>query len=386
MAHLGIELTPSHVRAVRRGWRGALTTAETAWRPDAPEEAVQALRAALGNGAVSSVRLAVSPLLLHVKEVHIPNVGAMEQWRAIALQPARYFAEPSGDSTLAVAWHRDSRLAFATDAERVEHWSRAFGALGPITMVLPVAAALPFSGLPNATYAVAVAGDNVATATIAEGRLTGARVARRGSTDSARELPPYNELRGEWRAAFGAASARAVEDWESLTTAESQQRLRARRLRSFATTAAAFVFALIAALAALDYSRASYEARLDRAIAVAENAAQPGLALRRRLAGLEHEAQLLRGGSRGAADALQTLAALSERLPRDVVVMRLRITDDEWQVSGRARGGKASAIIPALESDARFTDVRMTSASTRFREDAQEFESFSVAFRVRPTD
>lgn len=386
MAHLGIELTPTHVRAVRRGWRGALTSAETTWSPDVPEEAAQALRAAFGNAAASSVRLAVSPLLLHVKEVHLPNVAATEQWRAISLQPGRYFAEPSGDSALAVAWYRDSRLAFATDAARVERWTRAFGALGPVTVVLPAPAALPFTGLPNATYAVATAGDSVATATIADGRLTAARVARLGAPAAARELPPYNELHGEWRAALGAASARAVEDWESLTTAESQQRLRARRLRSFATTAAGFVVALLAALAALDYSRAAYEARLDRAIAVAESAAQPGLALRRRLAGLDHEAQLLRSGSRGAADAVQTLAALSERLPRDVVVMRLRMTGDEWQVSGRARGGKASAIVPALESDPRFTDVRMTSASTRFREDAQEFESFSVAFRVRPSD
>ena len=386
MAHIGIELTPTHVRAVRRGWRGALTSAETTWSPDAPEEAAQALRAAFGSAAAASVRLAVSPLLLHVKEVHLPNVAATEQWRAISLQPARYFAEPGGDSALAVAWYRDARLAFATEAARVERWTRAFGALGPVTVVLPAPAALPFTTLPNATYAVATAGDSVATATIAEGRLTAARVARLGAPAGARELPPYNELRGEWRTALGAASARAVDDWESLTTAESQQRLRARRLRSFAATAAGFVVALLAALAALDYSRAAYEARLDRAIAVAESAAQPGLALRRRLAGLDHEAQLLRSGSRGAADAVQTLAALSERLPRDVVVMRLRMTGEEWQVSGRARGGKASAIVPALESDPRFTDVRMTSASTRFREDAQEFESFSVAFRVRPSD
>lgn len=386
MAHIGIELTPTHVRAVRRGWRGTLATAYTAWSPDAPEEAAQTLRTALGSTAASSVRLAVSPLLLHVKEVQLPDVAATEQWRAIALQPARYFAEPGTDSALAVAWHRDSHLAFAADAARLDRWNRAFAALGPITAVLPAAAALPFSALPDGTYAVAATGESVATATIAQGRLTAARVARTASPGTARALPPYNELGGEWRTAIGAASARAVEDWESLTTAESQGALRARRLRTVATTAAAFVVTLIAALAALDYSRGAYETRIDRAIAVAENAAQPGLALRRRLAGLEHEVQLLRGGLTNTADAVQTLAALSERLPRDVVVMRLRMTGDEWQASGRARGGTASAIVPALESDPRFTDVRMTSASTRFREDAQEFESFSVAFRVRPSD
>jgi hypothetical protein len=150
-------------------------------------------------------------------------------------------------------------------------------------------------------------------------------------------------------------------------------------------SASAAIIAIVAALAALDYARSAYEQRLDRAIVVAENNAQPGLALRRRLAGLEREAQLIRL-SAASNDAVHTLAALSELLPRGVVVIRLRMTADEWQASGRAHGGEAAAIVPALERDARFTDVRMTSPSTRFREDAQEFESFSVAFRVRPTD
>lgn len=386
MAHVGVELTPTRIRAVRRGWRGSLTTAESAWNPEAPEEAAETLRAALGGNSAASVRLAVSPLLLHVKEVHLPDVAAAEQWRAISLQPARYFAEPGTDTTLAVAWHRQTRLAFAVDAARLERWTRAFAALGPVTLVLPAPAALAFTALPDATYAVASMGDSVATATISQGRLTAARVARGASRGAGRELPALDGLGGEWRAAVGAASARAAEDWESLTTGASQQALRARRLRAVAAAAAAFVIALIGALTVLDYSRGAYETRLERAIAAAERDAQPGLALRRRLAGLEHEAQLLRGGSTGTFDAVQTLAALSERLPRDVVVLRLRMTGDEWQASGRARGGKASAIVPALESDPRFTDVRMTSASTRFREDAQEFESFSVAFRVRPSD
>jgi hypothetical protein len=77
---------------------------------------------------------------------------------------------------------------------------------------------------------------------------------------------------------------------------------------------------------------------------------------------------------------------MSELLPRGVVLTRLRVNGDEWQASGRARGGEAAAIVPALERDGRFTDVRMTSPSTRFREDAQEYESFAVAFRVRPAD
>ncbi len=388
MATIGVELTPSRVLAARRGWRGQVTPAELAWSPDAADDAAAALRATLGTA--SSVRLSVSPMLLRVKELQLPGVAATEQWRAIALQPARYFAETKDGASLAVAWHRESRIAFAADAARIADWMRAFAALGPVTAILPSPVALQYAAPEDGTYELSGegggGGDSVATASIERGHLTHARMTRRSHVASARALPSRGPLGGEWTAAFGAATATAVEDWESLTTTESQRTLRTRRVRTLVASAAALLLALIGALAALDYARAAYEARLDRAIASAERDAQPGLALRRRLAGLEHEAQLLRSGAAASNDVVQTLAALSELLPRSIVVTRLRMTGDEWQASGRARGGEAAAIVPALERDARFTDVRMTSPSTRFREDRQEFESFSVAFRVRPTD
>ena len=384
MATIGVELTPSQVRAVRRGWRGQLTSAEFAWTPDVADDAAAALRSRLGTA--SSVRLSISPSLLRVKEVQLPNVAATEQWRAIALQPARYFAETTDSAALAVAWHRDSRIAFAADATRIAAWMRAFAALGPVTAILPSPVALQYAAPEDGTYELSAEGESVATATIEHGHLTHARVARRNHVAATgRALPPSGALGGEWTAAVGAAAATAMEDWESLTTGDSQRSLRTRRVRTLVAAAAALVIALIGALIALDYARGAYELRLDRAIASAETDAQPGLALRRRLAGLEREAQLLRSGA-SSNDVVQTLAALSELLPRSIVVTRLRMTGDEWQASGRARGGEAAAIVPALGRDARFTDVRMTSPSTRFREDAQEFESFSVAFRVRPTD
>lgn len=383
MAHLGLELTTTHLRAVRRGWRGALETLEISWNPDAPSEAVDLLRARFGAGA-SSVRLAIAPMLLRVKEIQLPGVAPAEQWRAIALQPARYFAEQA-ETPSAIAWHAESRLAFAIDEPRIGRWVRAFSALGPVTAMLPSPLTIAATQLPDGTYEVAQSAESVAVMAVTRSRLTHARVVRRAQTSRGHALPSYAGLAGVWRAATGAASLRTVEDWESLTTTQTQRALRARRMRSVFTAAAACVVGFIAALAALDFARSTYETRLDRAIAVAEQDAQPGLALRRRLAGLEREAQLLRTPA-SRLDAVQALAAISELLPRDVVVTRLRMTGDEWQASGRARGGQAAAIIPALEHDGRFVDVRLTSPSTRFREDAQQFESFSVAFRVRPTD
>ncbi|MGQ0643107.1 MAG: PilN domain-containing protein [Gemmatimonadaceae bacterium] len=384
MRCIGLELTATHVRAVRRSWRGAVATLEIAWDADDPDGAAATLRAKLGTA--SSVRLAIGSLLLRVKEVLLPDVAPAEQWRAIALQPARYFAELGSSVTSAVSWHRAAQLAFAIDAERVDRWVGAFSTLGPVTLIVPAPVALQFTGLADGTYEISAAGDAIATASLAGGRLTHARVARRAQSNPAREIPPAGALGAEWTVAIGAAAARGVDDWESLTTAASQRGLRTRRVRGVAMHTAAMIVALIGALAALDYSRSTYEARLDRAIVAAEGGAQPGLALRRRLAGLDREAQLLRASVPGSNDAVHTLAALSELLPRSVVVTRLRMTADAWQASGRARGGEAAAIVPALERDPRFTDVRMTSPSTRFREDAQEFESFSVAFRVRPTD
>ncbi len=383
MAHLGLELTPSQIRAARRGWRGALETLEVPWNPEAPSDAAELLRARFGTGA-SSVRLAIAPTLLRVKELQLPDVAASEQWRAIALQPARYFAEQA-ETPLAVAWHGESRLAFAIDATRLELWTRTFSALGPVTAMLPSPLAIAATSLPDGAYEVSSSGESVATAAIAAGRLTQARVARRGHAGQVHALPSYGALGGEWRAAGGAASTRVMEDWASLTTARTQRGLRARRMRTVFATAAACLVALIAALAALDFARSTYETRIDRAIAAAEQDARPGLALRRRLAGLEREAQLLRAPS-STLDAVQTLATISELLPREIVVTRLRMSGDEWQASGRARGGQAASIVPALERDGRFIDVRLTSPSTRFREDAQQFESFSVAFRVRPAD
>jgi hypothetical protein len=374
MAQLGLELTPSQIRAVRRGWRGALETLEVPWNPEAPSDAVELLRARFGTGA-ASVRLAIDPTLLRVKALQLPEVASGEQWRAIALQPARYFAEQT-DTPLAVAWHGESRLAFAIDAARLQHWVREFSMLGAVTAMLPSPLAIAATSLPDGTYAVASTAESVATATISGSRLTAARVARRGNAGPVHALPPYGMLGGEWRAAGGAASSRVTEDWESLTTTHTQRGLRRRRMRGIFTAAAACVVALIAALAALDFARSTYEARLDRAIAAAEQDAQPGL---------EREAQVLRAPS-STLDAVQTLAVISELLPREIVVTRLRMTGDEWQASGRAHGGRAASIVPALERDRRFIDVRLTSPSTRFREDAQQFESFSVAFRVRPTD
>ena len=81
-------------------------------------------------------------------------------------------------------------------------------------------------------------------------------------------------------------------------------------------------------------------------------------------------------------DPLRVLAALGERLPRDVTVLNARAIGDEWRIDGTATN--AAAILPALDGDPRFVDARFLAATARYREGGKTYESFSLAFRAKP--
>jgi hypothetical protein len=74
------------------------------------------------------------------------------------------------------------------------------------------------------------------------------------------------------------------------------------------------------------------------------------------------------------------LAALGRRLPPDAVVQGLRADGDTWQVDGVARD--AAAVVPALDADPRFVDVRSAAPSSRVEGAGGARETFSVAFRA----
>jgi len=64
-------------------------------------------------------------------------------------------------------------------------------------------------------------------------------------------------------------------------------------------------------------------------------------------------------------------------------VLSLRASAADWQIDGTALD--AAAIVPLLDRDDRFEDVRFLSASSRFRDGDRTYETFSIAFRVRPS-
>ena len=120
--------------------------------------------------------------------------------------------------------------------------------------------------------------------------------------------------------------------------------------------------------------------RLTQLSSDAAPAQRAALRLDRALA----EQQLL-----GVADSLNSagttpsamLARLGVLLPRDAFVQRLDWDGNAWRIDGSA--ADAPRIVPLLDADAHFSDVRIVAASTRFLDAGKQRESFSIAFRAK---
>ena len=94
----------------------------------------------------------------------------------------------------------------------------------------------------------------------------------------------------------------------------------------------------------------------------------------------EAEAATLREVASRRADPLDALAAISAALPRDAVVLSARANGSDWQLDGTA--ADASALVPLLDAHQRFDSF--LAATSRYREAARSYETFSIALRHRP--
>jgi hypothetical protein len=385
MSSVGIELTPELVRAVSRSrWRGShQRTLEVRWDPAQPEPTVAAFREALGP--VGRIALSVSLGFLHVKRVNLPPVPPSDRKRMLALEPDRYF--PVQGEPLAIALSAETDLAFAMDAALLERWIDAFTAWGPVEVAEPApvsfARALAGRGA-DGTYRVAAGPGELGVVELRGGRV-----------DSARRLPgpsdipgllPLPDLAGvsaEFLAASGVVGAFGAPFSEMLTTERVADGIHARRVTSALLASAACAAALVFALWSLDGSRERTLRETRAAAAAIEPRAADAVELQNELTSIRTEmAQIQQLGGTATTDALGVLAALSERLPPGAAVASLALQADEWRVEGTA--ADASQIVPLLDADDRFQDVRILSASTRFRDGARTSETFSVAFRARP--
>ena len=106
-------------------------------------------------------------------------------------------------------------------------------------------------------------------------------------------------------------------------------------------------------------------------------------AAQERLGRAVREQSALAEASRRAAqpDApAAVLARLGALLPRDAFVQRLEWNGAEWRIDGSAND--AALLVPLLDADAQFVNVRAAAPSLRYREGGRARSSFSLVFQA----
>lgn len=381
---VGVELETDRVRAVvLQRWRAApRATCEVEWDATDPASLVARLRERCGPA--SRIALSVGLGFLHVKHVGLPPALVEERRRMLALETDRFFAV--GEEPLVVALHGERNLAFAIEEGLLAHWIAAFETWAPVDRIealpLSLARALGRAGA-DGSFAVPAQPGEHGVVELHGGRLHGARrIPGDAPAPATQSLPDTRGVPGAYLAALGAA--RGLEDTldGALLPARHAARIRRRRTARTTVAAAACIAALALALWAADRSRERTLQAIRATVARIEPVAAQAIVQREALEALDRESAMITAISARRPDPLRVLAALSERLPAGATVLSVRANGEAWQIDGRA--GDAAAILPALDGDARFEDVRFLSASTRFREGDRTWETFSIAFRVRP--
>jgi len=396
---VGVELLSDRLRAVALGRFGAAprATLEIAWDPDRPADAIASLSARFGRPR--RLALAIGLGFLHVARVTLPPLRAADRRRALALDPSRHFPvdEPVtvallGDAPVTPAKvganaPNDGEPAFALPRARLGAWLDAFGAWAPVECVeaAPTSLARALAAEPptDATYALAAGAEEVGSVQIRGGRVVGVRRVPELLLDdvSLAALPARPGVGSEYLVAWGAALGTDQPADVQLLDDGAARAVGARRVRRATTAAVACGAALGLALVALDRARERRLDRLDAEIAALAPRAAPAESLLARAATVDAAGRGADQLASRRASALRVLDALGERLPSDAVVQSLRLQGDAWEVDGTARA--AAGIVPALDADPRFADVRAVAPSSRMEGPGPARETFAVSFRAR---
>lgn len=381
MRRIGIEASATSLRAVvmrRAGW-GIARCVEVPWDPEEPDAGVAALRAQCGH--VDSIALAVGLGFTPVVRVDLPPAPHEERERMIALEPERFFvsAEP-----LETALAPDSDVAFGVPRQLLDGWLTALSTWAPVTRVDPAPVALARADRSaTGTFLMDADAETHGVVTVDRGRLVAARRVRADDEVSqATGLPAPAGVPVHYLAASGAL---AGEDASQLGTLWAPSRRRTARRMLARQTATA----LLAAVAGLVLAGAAFDQWRERTLVALENEAErltteagPALAAQQRLALLSRESEIARAVISQRANPAAALAAIGTALPQDVVVTVARSNGSAWQVDGTARS--AASLVPSLDGNEVFSNVRSLGASSRFLDGSRSRETFSVAFDVRP--
>ncbi|MBC8087987.1 MAG: PilN domain-containing protein [Phycisphaerae bacterium] len=385
---LGVALESGVVRAAMRS-NGQLTLAEVSWDPSFPEAAVDALRAKFGS--VSGIVLSVGFAFLEIAEPELPPLAGSDRRRVMLRDADRYFPV---DGAIAISPPSAAGVAFATSGDRLHRWKSAFDAWAPVRAIVasPYAIATGLSAVHRAApdgvrmLLVDASPDELGFVRLKDSQMVEARrlpMELRASLPSAVEL--LNDVylpgaAGVFASALGAIELATVPFDEMLLDDRIESEMRGRRARRQAMSMAALVATVVMLGLAID-------ARHDRALRVHQVAvdslhahSQPARIAQSRLADLDRERVLL--AARGAAgEPLGIVATLSQLLPSDAFVERVNWDGVEWRIDGSTNS--AADIVTSLDSASLFSNVRVLTASTRFRDGSRMRESFSVAFRVK---
>jgi cell division protein FtsB len=381
---VGVEITRTRVRAVALAAWGdrPRVVADADWDPEHPAASVAVLSARFGR--VGRIAIAVGLPHLHVKHVELPPAPPDVRRQMLEVEPDRFF--PVQESQVVVGLVGD--VAFAADQATLDRWIAAFESWAPVESVEPSPVALARAVAPagDAAYAFPLGADAVGVVEVRDGALVSARHVAIDAGDAvashARSLPRVHDLAPDSLTAWGAALG-LDGSLDNMMLGDAQRHtIERRRARRLAGAAAACVIALGFAVWALDRSRDDVLARLVAEQVALESRAGPAVAVQAQLAALEQENAVTRAIGASRTDPLRVLAALGERLPRDVTVLNARAIGNEWRIDGTATN--AAAILPALDGDPRFGDARFLSATARYREGGRMYESFSLAFRAKP--
>jgi hypothetical protein len=380
---LGVELNAADVHAVTiDSWRAVpRKTAALPWDPERPDALVSALRQQFGK--VDRIALAVGLAFMHLKHVKLPPAPPAERKRILALEPDRFF--PVQDEALVVSLVDEEDFAFACAADLLDRCVAAFERWAPVDLVEPAPLSLSRALGKNssANFVVPAAANEQGVVELHEGRVRSARrIVAAADTPVAKPVPAIGGLPAEYTIAFGAARGVDAPAETMLLPDQRIHRIRQRRVQRFALTAALCLASLLFALWSVDRSRERTLQRVTAEIVSLRPRAAQALQASDRLSAINRESTAITDLAGRRINPLVVLAALSEHLPEGVTVLNLRANGDVWQVDGTARD--AAAIVPLLDRDERFEDVRFLSASARFREGDRTYETFSIAFRVRP--
>lgn len=382
---IGIALEANVLRAVYRAG-GKFVATEMAWDPSRPQPAVDALSAEVGR--VRTISLSIGLGFLEMARPELPPLADADRLRVLRRDADRYFPI---EGAAAVTNARAGGVAFALTSEQLQRWIVAFESWAPVRAVVSspdgIAHALAARGASSSAFTIDAGADERGVVRCANGVVEEARRVPLSLAPSVlngtRPIDDrvIEETPGRFTAAIGALELIKAPLDVMLLDAPLDRALQGHQQRRVWASYFMFAAMLLLLATSLNLSREKTLLQAERSVAALTSEAAPALAAQARLNSLNEEARVLIARQVNNSGPLAVLAALSNALPTDAFVQRLDWSGTEWHIDGSAN--QAAAIVPKLDGDGIFTNVRVLSASARFRDGNRMRESFSIAFQVK---